>query len=324
VNEKPALHPRNRHTGRYDFPKLTAGTPELARFTTKNPDGEPTIDFSDPIAVRVLNRALLKLFYGVSKWEIPTDYLCPPIPGRADYLHHLADLLASSNGAKIPRDSAVRALDIGTGASGIYPIIGHLEYGWNFVGSETDPTALASVEKIIRANPGLSDGIELRRQPSTMQIFRGVVNPGENFDVTLCNPPFHSSAEEAREGSRRKWRNLGRGETGTKRAAPVLNFGGQSSELWCPGGEVAFVGRMIEESSAFANQIFWFSSLVSKGARLEEVYRALEDIGAADWRTLEMGQGQKISRAVAWTFLDKEQRSEWRARRWKKQKEESL
>jgi 23S rRNA (adenine1618-N6)-methyltransferase len=318
--EKTGLHPRNRHSGRYDFPKLIAGTPELARFQTKNPNGEPTIDFSDPIAVRVLNRALLKLFYGVKNWEIPTDYLCPPIPGRSDYIHHLADLLASSNGGAIPRGPTVQALDIGTGASAIYPIVGKLEYGWNFVGTESDGTALASAEKIKRDNPELANGIEFRRQQSTTWIFRGVVKPGEIFDVTLCNPPFHASAEEAREGSRRKWRNLGRGESGEKRSSPVLNFGGQSSELWCEGGESAFIGGMIEESAEIWQQVLWFTCLVSKGSRLEEVYRALEDIGATDWRTLDMGQGQKISRAVAWTFFDKKEHADWRSRRWKNTK----
>jgi 23S rRNA (adenine1618-N6)-methyltransferase len=84
--EKASLHPRNRHQGRYDFPALIKTTPELA-FVITNPYGKESIDFASPDAVRVFNRALLKAFYGIQHWDIPADYLCPPVPGRADYVH---------------------------------------------------------------------------------------------------------------------------------------------------------------------------------------------------------------------------------------------
>lgn len=141
------MHPRNKHSGRYDFEKLTKASPELARFVSLSPRGESTIDFSDPEAVKALNSALLKHFYGVTKWDIPAGYLCPPIPGRADYMHSIADLLASRNGGVIPRGPSVRVLDIGVGANCIYPIIGHYEYGWEFVGSDVDPVAIASAKE---------------------------------------------------------------------------------------------------------------------------------------------------------------------------------
>ena len=95
--EKASLHPRNRHQGRYDFPQLIKSTPELGQFVILNPYGKESIDFADPAAVRVFNRALLKAFYGIAHWDIPADFLCPPVPGRADYVHFLADLLASHN-----------------------------------------------------------------------------------------------------------------------------------------------------------------------------------------------------------------------------------
>lgn len=160
------LHPRNRHSGRYDFTQLTLVHPELAAFVSPSPRGEPTIDFSDPEAVKALNCALLKRFYGVSKWDVPAGYLCPPIPGRADYLHHLADLLASSNEGAIPRGEEVRILDIGVGANCIYPLIGFGEYGWSFVGSDVDPVALASARQILEWNPKLKSSVEIRQQLS--------------------------------------------------------------------------------------------------------------------------------------------------------------
>lgn len=303
------LHPRNRHQGRYDFARLTAQCPELPGFLITTPVGETTIDFSNPDAVRALNRALLKVDYGVAHWDIPDGYLCPPIPGRADYLHGLADLLAQCNDRVIPRGPAVRVLDIGVGANCIYPLVGHADYGWRFVGSEIDVTALQSASAIVQANPGLSEAIELRHQSNRGQIFAGVVRDDERFDLTLCNPPFHASAKDAARGSRRKSRNLGTPD------AP-LNFGGQASELWCTGGEASFLRRMIRESVRIKTQVLWFSSLVSKADHLADVHKQLKKAGAQDVCEVAMGQGNKQSRFVAWTFMGSAQRNPWRVSGW--------
>ena len=305
------LHPRNPHRGRYDFESLIAATPELAAFVSINAYGDASLDFSDPMAVRALNRALLKLVYGIEGWDIPALYLCPPIPGRADYLHYLADLLAA--GGEVPVGNAIRVLDIGTGANCVYPLIGHASFGWRFTAADIDPAALANAQAVLDANPGLSNAIELRLQSSHQAIFRGVVQPDETFDLTLCNPPFHASLAEANAGSQRKWKNLGK-QSGKK---TVLNFGGQNAELWCPGGEEAFVCRMVAESKELRERCLWFTTLISKSASLPAVYRALKQAGVQDQRTIEMAQGQKKSRIVAWTFLDESQRRDWRVTRWK-------
>lgn len=307
--DKGQLHPRNRHQGRYDFPALIKASPELAAFVIINPYGNQSIDFANPAAVKVFNRALLKQFYGIAHWDIPADYLCPPIPGRADYLHYLADLLASDNGGEIPRGAAVHALDIGVGANCIYPLLGTCEYGWRFVGADIAPQAIASARAIVQSNPGLSEQIELRLQPDPGHVFTGLLQPGERFALTVCNPPFHASADEATSGSKRKWRNLGKLDP--KRKLPVLNFGGQAAELWCPGGEAAFASRLIRESAEHAEQVLWFSTLISKSGNLPGVYAALKKAGALETRTVEMSQGQKQSRFVAWTFLNSEQRQGW-------------
>ncbi len=309
---KPAqarLHPRNRHQDRYDFARLALECPELTAFLTTTPADETSIDFSNPDAVRALNRALLKVDYGVSHWDIPEGYLCPPIPGRADYVHGLADLLAECNDGVVPRGLAIRVLDIGVGANCIYPLVGHSDYGWRFVGSDVDATALQSANAIVQANPGLGEAIELRHQSNRGHIFRNIVRGGEQFDSMLCNPPFHSSAEEAARGSRRKSRNLGTPDAS-------LNFGGRASELWCTGGEASFVRRMIRESVGIRSQVLWFSSLVSKSEHLADVHRQLKKAGALDVRESAMAQGSKQSRFVAWTFLDFAQRNAWRVSRW--------
>ena len=91
--EKIELHPRNKHRERYDFQQLINTCPELAPFVKLNNYNDESIDFFNPNAVKMLNKALLKQHYGINNWEIPEGYLCPPIPSRADYLHYIADLL---------------------------------------------------------------------------------------------------------------------------------------------------------------------------------------------------------------------------------------
>lgn len=158
---KPGLHPRNHHHQRYDFPALCQKIPALQRFIVLNPAGEQSIDFADPLAVKMLNKALLACFYGVENWDIPDGFLCPPVPGRADYIHHLSDLLALDSG-KVPDNATL--LDIGSGANLIYPLIGVREYGWRFTGSEINRQAFASAQAIIQGNPGLASKIRLRHQ----------------------------------------------------------------------------------------------------------------------------------------------------------------
>ncbi len=310
--EKNLLHPRSLHRNRYDFAKLIAVSPELAAFVQKNEYGNDSINFASPAAVKALNRALLKDMYGICDWDVPANYLCPPIPGRADYLHYLADLLGESNGGKIPQGRKVRALDVGVGANAIYPLIGNRVYGWQFVGTDIDVAALENADALLRANDMQAD-VELRLQRSRNAIFAGVTKADEFFDVTLCNPPFHESLAQARQGAQRKWQNLGL--ESDKRKNPVLNFGGQSMELCCDGGEQDFVKRMIEESKSGGNNCLWFTTLISKSATLPHVYRALKYSGAIDNRTIEMSQGQKKSRILAWSFMDKEQQRAWWAAR---------
>jgi 23S rRNA (adenine1618-N6)-methyltransferase len=310
--EKNILHPRNKHRSRYDFPELIRSCVELRPFVALNPYGDQSIDFSNPLAVKMLNKALLSHFYGIKNWDIPEHYLCPPIPGRADYIHYVADLLSEINQGVIPTGKNIKGLDIGVGANCIYPIIGHQEYGWSFTGSDIDPLAVKAAKNIVAANLPLSDTITLKHQQQRNHIFKGLVKPAEQFDFSICNPPFHASAAEAAAGSTKKVRNLGR----QKSKEMVLNFGGQHTELWCEGGEVSFIRKMIDESTDLANQCLWFTSLVSKSSNLPFIYRALERVKPFEVRTVEMAQGQKVSRFVAWTFLSFEEQAAWAKKRW--------
>ncbi|MGL5225821.1 MAG: 23S rRNA (adenine(1618)-N(6))-methyltransferase RlmF [Aeromonas sp.] len=295
---RSSLHSRNRHVGGYDFAALCQRTPELGRHVFVNQYGTQTLDFANPDAVKALNRALLAHHYGIVHWDLPAGYLCPPIPGRVDYLHWAADLLAQSAG-RIPTGKGVKVLDIGVGANCIYPLLGCREYGWRFVGADIDPISVKAATLLAKAN-GLGNQIECRLQRNPAHIFCDMIGPNEHFALTLCNPPFHASLEEASKGTLRKLRNLGKEPA----HAPVLNFGGQQNELWCEGGEPHFLANMIAQSKPFASQCFWFSSLVSKKEHLPAARKALADIGARQVQVIDMAQGNKVSRILAWSFFD--------------------
>jgi len=312
--EKIQLHPRNKHRERYDFRQLVECCTELNQYVKVNAYDDESIDFFDPEAVKMLNRALLKHFYGINNWDIPPGYLCPPVPGRADYIHYVADLLGSKNNGRIPTGENIKCLDIGTGANCVYPHIGNAEYGWSFVGTDIDPVAIESATKIVDSNPNLKGMIELRLQTNPKDIFRGIFKKDEFFDITVCNPPFHASQAEARSGSMRKLTNL----TKMNISKPVLNFGGQGNELCCEGGEERFIRDMVIQSRQFSSSCFIFSTLVSKESNLRNVYEALRKVEAMEVKTIPMGQGNKLSRIVAWTFLNREKQEKWASGRWTK------
>lgn len=217
------LHSRNLHNQGYDFSALVKSYPALAPHVKPNPYGDLSIDFSNPLAVKALNAALLNRYYNIADWDIPDGALCPPIPGRADYIHYIADLVG-------PENPDIRLLDIGTGANGIYPLLACRIYGWQCVGSDINPLSLANVGTIIDSNADLKERFTLRTQTDKNHIFEGIIQPDEYFDVSVCNPPFHASQDEALKSSQRKVSNLARnrGEAKAKTKASNLNLVGRA------------------------------------------------------------------------------------------------
>lgn len=313
-NKASGLHERNVHQNPYDFPALIKKYPDLAPFVHLGPAKQQTINFADAKAVKALNTALLKFFYRINHWDIPDNYLCPPIPGRADYIHHLADLLAESNQGEIPTGKGIGGLDVGTGANVIYPILGSQLYGWQFVGADIDPVSIQTANLIKQVNPRLKKILDFRLQSHPKHTLKNIIGPDDIFHFSMCNPPFHTSAKEASEGSQRKLNNLDKNRKSkqlSQKPQSDLNFGGKSGELWCPGGEATFIKNMIKESVEFKDQCLWFTSLVAKKENLSGIYQALKNAKVVEFKTINMAQGNKMSRFVAWTFQPEDQHPKW-------------
>jgi 23S rRNA (adenine1618-N6)-methyltransferase len=297
---KSELHPRNKNRVPYDLKALEESFPALAHFVQPNKYGDPSIDFSNPKAVKILNQAILAHYYNIKNWNFPDENLCPPIPGRADYLHYLADLLAESYGGKNPRGGKITGLDIGTGATCIYPLLGIAEYDWNFIASDIDSSSLQNARQIAHENMVLKDKIEFRIQANPNHIFKGIIKPEDQISFSMCNPPFHASKEDALKGSRRKVRNL----SGKNTDSPKLNFSGNFNELIYKGGEASFIKKMILESRDFAENCQWFTTLVSKESNLKWIEKELHKLHSKEVRIMAMGTGNKKTRIVAWSFVE--------------------
>ncbi len=284
------MHPDNKHSKSYNFEELIQSHHKLSKFVFTNEHNSRTIDFSNSEAVFYLNKAILKAHYNITDWRIPKGYLCPPIPGRADYIHHLNDLLSESSPNK-----TIKGLDVGVGANCIYSILCSQIYNWQMIGCDISKEAVEAAKHNVSLTESLKKNVEIRHQNNNANIFEGIIKTGEHFDFTMCNPPFHTSEAEATKGTMRKLKNLKKeGKTG-------LNFGGQANELWCNGGEALFIKRMIKQSVGFKSQVGWFTTLVSKKENLQKIYKQLDKLKATH-KTIAMSQGNKQSRFVAWSF----------------------
>jgi 23S rRNA (adenine1618-N6)-methyltransferase len=277
------MHQRNIHRYGYDFVKLAKTHPALESHLITLETGAHSIDFSKAASILEFNTALLKQHYNIRYWKLPPNTLYPPIPGRADYLHHIADLVGKK---------AKKGLDIGCGASAIYPILGNAIYNYEMVGTDVDETSYNHAVD----NTAKNDAITIRHQADRSNILKDMILEGEYYDFTMCNPPFYASKEEADKANLKKQRNLGTVENGR-------NFSGASHELYCNGGEALFIKRMIKESVQFKDQVGWFTSLVSKSQHLKPLEKQLTKAGAV-YHIVPMESGNKKSRFIAWKFKD--------------------
>nr|CAB3448616.1 unnamed protein product [Digitaria exilis] len=312
--EAPSIHPRNRYAAAaLDFAALAELYPSFRPFVSVSERGRASVDFTDFSATRELTRVLLLHDHGVN-WWIPDGQLCPTVPNRSNYIHWIEDLLSSNLIPPISSSSGrVRGFDIGTGANCIYPLLGASLLGWSFVGSDVTDVALEWAKKNVESNPHLAELIEIRNanavsfpyeseavvkedvsenisepaEDAAMQkpsILAGVVKESESFDFCMCNPPFFESIEEAGLN-------------------PKTSCGGTAEEMVCPGGELSFVTRIIEDSVSFKNSFRWFTSMVGRKANLKLLISKAREAGASVVKTTEFVQGQTARWGLAWSFI---------------------
>ncbi|XP_053376165.1 RNA N6-adenosine-methyltransferase mettl16-like [Mercenaria mercenaria] len=277
------MHPRNIYkTRKPDFKALSSKYDYFNEKVKVNASGKVILDFKDPAALRALFRALLEDDFGLAV-TVPLDRLIPTVPQRVNYILWLEDIIGKENGAK--------GIDIGTGSSCIYPLLGCRLNQWQFLASEIDDQNMYFANKNVASNK-MEDKITIKKVTEDTLLI-GLVDENEIYDFSMCNPPFYSDHLEAQGIT--SARNDDRSESSSISTASEAE-----SIAW--GGEVRFVTQMIEESLILKNKIRVYTSLLGKKMSLSLLKDVLQRKKVPKYASTEFCQGKTMRWGIAWTF----------------------
>lgn len=306
------------------------------------------LNFDDPAALVSLTKTLLLNDFKLD-WSIPCTRLCPAVPNRINYLLWVEDLLAipssqspSSSGSTAPiaprvatalslsppplrslsRLSApanIYGIDIGTGASAIFPLLGcRMNDAWNFVATEVDDASARCALDNVNRNV-LGDRIHILRQDKDDPLLARALAAPELIGSSLVDDSFKSrskvssdesaaAATEARLCSEPSFAFLmcnppffERGHILPKHTATGKSA--TDTETICEGGEVGFVARLARESAVSCTRVRWFTSMLGKQASLQPLMNILRELGASSILSTRLVQGKTMRWAIAWSFL---------------------
>ncbi|CAI5708430.1 unnamed protein product [Hyaloperonospora brassicae] len=294
-----STHDRNRYKhSAPDFYALGQQYTEFGRYLRNVDDVKcrASLAWDDPFAVRELTKTLLLHDFGLH-WEIPINRLCPPLPNRLNYLHWIEDLLSQADWSKFvgneqdPKAIAmdketVCGIDVGTGASCIYALLGATMNKWKFIATEIDAESFACAKENVSRNH-LEALISVKRTHTNKLLAEPLEDEPlkHKFHFVMCNPPFFDNMDEADTN-------------------PESSCMGSPNEMVFPGGEVAFIGQMIVESKDLQNRVLWFTSMVGRKASLRKLLALLREMKVRSTRTTEFFQGRTKRWGVAWTFAE--------------------
>ncbi|KAK1723627.1 hypothetical protein CaCOL14_007220 [Colletotrichum acutatum] len=273
---------RNLYSTEPDFGKLGRQDPLFGAMLKRG-----NLDFNDPSAVMQLTKTLLKADFGLNI-ELPDDRLCPPVPNRHNYLLWLKTLLDSTTYG-VP-DQKVLGLDIGTGASCIYPLLGCTQRKWSFFATDIDSKSLQFAQRNVELNNLQSRISVIARVPQ--DPIMPLADLGiESLTFVMTNPPFYTSEDDLLNSAKQKSR------------PPLTACTGAPVEMVTDGGEVKFVSRILEESLFLRERVQWYTSMFGKQSSLEEFIAILKEKNINNYAVTEFVQGNKTRRwAVAWSF----------------------
>uniref|UniRef100_K3WZ68 AAA+ ATPase domain-containing protein n=1 Tax=Globisporangium ultimum (strain ATCC 200006 / CBS 805.95 / DAOM BR144) TaxID=431595 RepID=K3WZ68_GLOUD len=287
------LHARNRYKDNApDFYQLAQLYAPFKQYVNDEKQ-TASLAWDDPFAVRELTKTLLLHDFQLH-WSLPIDRLCPPLPNRLNYLHWIEDLLLEANIAALsPSETSIYGIDIGTGASCIYALLGaQMHPNWRFLATEINAESFTSAQENVRRNPALETRVNVLRV-QTQRLLRepleqlkpsfGGANNGGVVHFCMCNPPFFDDMSEADTN-------------------PSTCCMGSSNEMVCSGGEVAFINNMIDDSLVLRHRIVWYTSMIGKKSTVRKILAVLREKQIPQTRTTEFLQGRTKRWGIAWTF----------------------
>ena len=271
-----------------DFKALSERYPDILKkeYLIDKGDGRVTLKFEDPKVSIALTRATLKDAFEI-ECEIPEDRLCPPVPNRVNYIKWLNELLSlklvsDSNDSKREQFTG---LDIGVGASCVYPLLGHRICGWNYVGTEIDRKYFEWAMRNVKRN-GFEKHVELRHVKEDDDLVSE--RDAEKVDFCMCNPPFFEDEDEVSPH-------------------PSRACSGSSNEMITKGGEVKFVSRIIENSLKLGTKLKWYTSMLGRKRSIKTLVRKLRSSNRVKEIVSSVFiQGQTRRWGLAWSFHEVE------------------
>ncbi|KAL6471149.1 hypothetical protein MHYP_G00197990 [Metynnis hypsauchen] len=281
-----SMHPRNRYKDKPpDFAYLASKYPDFQKHVQTNLVGRVMLNFKDPEAVRALTCTLLKEDFGLTI-EIPLERLIPTVPLRLNYIHWVEDL---TEGQGSPR----RGIDIGTGASCIYPLLGASMNGWYFLATEVDDICYNYAKKNVEQN-NMADLIKVVKVPQKTLLMDALKEESFVYDFCMCNPPFFANQLEAKGVNSRN----------SRRPPPSSVNTGGVTEIMAEGGELEFVKRIIHDSLQLKRRLRWYSCMLGKKCSLAPLKEELRKQGVPKVTHTEFCQGRTMRWALAWSFYE--------------------
>ncbi|CAB5210346.1 unnamed protein product [Rhizophagus irregularis] len=287
------MHPRNKYKDNPpDFSVLAFKYPSFYPFVNYSKEGKPYIDYKNPEAARELTYCLLREDFNLFL-DIPLDTLCPPIPSRLNYIHWIEDLISSTESHEELGKNTVHGIDIGTGASCIYPLLGcTLNKNWVFLATDIDKKAVKYAKDNVHRN-NLDDKITVRRNKTDKKILLNenmIKDTTIKFSFCMCNPPFYENQEQYEKGV----------ESKITSSHSVCT--GSSNEMFTPGGEFQFIKDILEESLILRTKIRWYTSKIGRLETVNKIVCELKKSGIDNYVVTEFCQGLTRRWGIGWSF----------------------
>lgn len=288
------MHRNNIFRKEPDFRKLACDYQELEKYMIRNKNNKSKFDFKNPDAVKALTCALLHRYFQKTI-TLPPDRLIPAVPQRLNYVCWVEDLIKLVE-QQIP-ELNITGLDIGTGASCIFPILCcHRNPSWSFVGVEPDEKSYKSAYDNVERN-FMQDKIRVVKITTDDQLSDILSLACQPLTFIMCNPPFF---EEGYGVTMELDSDLNKGS----RPKSDANCSNEIESI-TSGGEIAFVGYLIEQSMNFKEDVIIYSSMLGKKQSLmhfKQTFASLQTNENLSWTWAELCQGKTIRYAIAWTF----------------------
>lgn len=282
------MHRRNIFRKEPDFKKLACDYQELKKFMTIGSKNKLKFDFKNPEALRALTCALLHRYFQ-KRITLPPDRMIPAVPQRLNYICWIEDLVKLIEAQT--SDLNVMGIDIGTGASCIFPILScHRNPTWSFIGVEADAKSFSVALENVQKN-FMDERIRMIKI-STEDTLNDILCLS-TYPVTfiMCNPPFF----EEEYGVTLEL-NSGRPKSSANTSDKV--------ESVTSGGEIAFVGHMLEQSRHLKEEVTIYTSMLGRKQSLTHFKQTLSSLNEDNlsWTWAELCQGKTIRYAIAWSF----------------------